>query len=600
MLSVKGTMNWSKPLWDIITCWRRWKSPFDRKKFRAQCNSVRSLISKAKSSCLSNLVTESFTNPRTLWKTLNTILHRNPSNSFPESPDASSLANTFLDFFKDKIKLIAFALNFYHLIPLIRFFFHLPRPQRWSILFQPLSLKPTNSFLLLKVNNVPWIPSQLSFWNSASMNSVQSSQILSISLFLKEFFYRHSNKLLSSLFPKKTSLSTDDLNNFRPISNLIFISKILEKIVASRIQSHLSSNSLSSSFPSAHRIFHSTETTLLKIHNDLIFAMDRGEVISLILLDLSAAFDTVDHSILLTRLQNWFGHDGLSLDWFTSYLSLRSQAVSINDSISAFSTLSSLAQNNSVSNFLIEQTYLSAMISSQSVPLLAILASSLTLTCLSLIKSTLYPNLVIFISETSVEFVIFFLFLQPQLLQIHLSPANLTIAIHFTLVSHKQISTNFNAFKIHWHVSLQILQNINTSHQHSKNYTGFLSNKESITKRVFSHTKHLQINNLHIFTIVFHSRHILSLYDLLIHLFFPYHMSDRHLAKGLSLSSVHDSGIHSPLIPGTRILYQYSVPDSKHTSSKLRPLPRLFPISLDCLPRFWFLLFSFYALSNDT
>ena len=161
-----------------------------------------------------------------------------------------------------------------------------------------------------------------------------------IYLFLKEFFHRHSNKLLSSLFSEKPSLSSDDLNNFRPISNLIFISKILEKVVASRIQSHLSSNSLSSSFQSAYWIFHSTETTLLKIHNDLILAMDRGEVTSLILLDLSAAFDTVDHSILLTRLQNWFDLDGLSLDWFSSYLALRSQAVSINDSISAFSTLS--------------------------------------------------------------------------------------------------------------------------------------------------------------------------------------------------------------------------------------------------------------------
>ena len=103
-----------------------------------------------------------------------------------------------------------------------------------------------------------------------------------------------------------------------------------------------------------------------------------------------------------------------------------------------------------------------------------------------------------------------------------------------------------------------------------------------------------------IFTIVFHFRHTLFLHDLLIHSFYPFHMSDHHLAKGLSLSSVHDFGIHYLPIPEIRILYQLSVPDSKHTSSKLHSLPRLFPISLDCLPGFWFLLFSFYALSNDT
>ena len=95
-----------------------------------------------------------------------------------------------------------------------------------------------------------------------------------------------------------------------------------------------------------------------------------------------------------------------------------------------------------------------------------------------------------------------------------------------------------------------------------------------------------QINNQHIFTIVFHFLHILFLQDLLIHSFFPFHMFDHHLAKGLSLSSVHVSGIHSLLIPETRLLYQYSVPGSKHTSSKLLSLPRLFPISLDCLPGF--------------
>ena len=153
--------------------------------------------------------------------------------------------------------------------------------------------------------------------------------------------------------------------------------------------------------------------------------------------------------------------------------------------------------------------------------------------------------------------------------------------------------------RIHWHASLQTLQNINTSHQHSKNYTGFQSNKESITNSVFSRTKHLQINNLHIFTIVFHFRHILFLQDLLIHSFFPFHMSDHHSAKGLSLSWSTTLEFTTSWYP--KFIFFTNIPfQAQNTPSKLLSLPSLFPISLDCLPGFWFLLFSFYALSNDT
>ena len=319
-------------------CWRRWKSPFDRMKFRAQCNSVRSLISKAKSSFLSNLVTESSDNPRTLWKTLNTILHRNPSNSLPESPDAPSLANTFLDFFKDKIERIR--TKFLPSDSPDPFLFP-PAPPPKLINFIPATLTEIHKLISSSENKQCLLDSIPTFLLKLCFNELGPIITNLVNLSLSEGIFPSSFKqaLVQPLL-KKPSLSTDDLNNFRPISNLNFISKILEKVVASRIQSHLSSNSLSSSFQSAYRIFHSTETTLLKIHNDLILAMDRGEVTSLILLDLSAAFDTVDHSILLTRFQNWFGLDGLSLAWFTSYLSSRSQAVSINDSISAFSSLS--------------------------------------------------------------------------------------------------------------------------------------------------------------------------------------------------------------------------------------------------------------------
>ena len=163
----------------------------------------------------------------------------------------------------------------------------------------------------------------------------------------------------------------------------------------------------------------------------------------------------------------------------------------------------SLVQNNNGSNFLNSQLYLSAMISSQSALLLVILASSSILICHSQIKLTPCLSLVIFISETSVVFVISFLFLQLQRLPIHSSPANLIIVIHSTMAFRKLTWTKYSAYKILWLVSLQIHQNLNTLHQYSKNYIGFQSNNASITNCAFLHIKRFKFSNLPIFTIVF-------------------------------------------------------------------------------------------------
>ena len=84
------------------------------------------------------------------------------------------------------------------------------------------------------------------------------------------------------------------------------MSKILEKAVVSQLMSHLNRHNLFSCFQSAFRPGHSTETALLKVVNDLL-AVDEGKLSILVLFDLSAAFDTIDHDILLNRLQYVFG-----------------------------------------------------------------------------------------------------------------------------------------------------------------------------------------------------------------------------------------------------------------------------------------------------
>ena len=119
------------------------------------------------------------------------------------------------------------------------------------------------------------------------------------STFPQKFKKAHVRPLL-----KKTCLPKNELKNYRLVSNLSFISKILEKIVANKLQAHIKINHLSNPLQSAYRKHHSTESALLKVHNDIIISMDKGEVTALILLDLSATFDTIDHATLTDILSD--------------------------------------------------------------------------------------------------------------------------------------------------------------------------------------------------------------------------------------------------------------------------------------------------------
>src|SRR5688572_21112770 len=133
---------------------------------------------------------------------------------------------------------------------------------------------------------------------------------------------------------KKHSLPKNDLSSYRPISNLNFISKVLERVLYSRLCNHLDSFPSFSPFQSAYRKLYSTETAMTRIHNDLTIAMNRQRVSALVPLDLSAAFDTIDHNILLSRLSSCFGISNTAHSLLASYLFQRSQSVTIENSFS--------------------------------------------------------------------------------------------------------------------------------------------------------------------------------------------------------------------------------------------------------------------------
>nr|XP_058965655.1 uncharacterized protein LOC131792295 [Pocillopora verrucosa] len=157
-------------------------------------------------------------------------------------------------------------------------------------------------------------------------------------------FRRAINLLLSSgvlpkelkialLLPllKKVNADFEQFSNFHPMSNLKFLSKLIEKAVFVQSNNYLGENDLHESLQSACSICQSTETAILIDTIDIMLSLDKGENVFLAFLDLSAAFDIVSHTLLLARLQKSFGIRGTVLRWFNPYLPDRTQFVNINE-----------------------------------------------------------------------------------------------------------------------------------------------------------------------------------------------------------------------------------------------------------------------------
>ena len=117
--------------------------------------------------------------------------------------------------------------------------------------------------------------------------------------------------------------------NYRPVSNLPAISKLIKKAAIKQIEDHSDSNNTTPTHQSAYKINHSCETALLFLHNEILSSFEKQEITNLCVIDLSAAFNTVDHGIMISTMENTFGLLGNTLSWLSSYLVPRSFNISI-------------------------------------------------------------------------------------------------------------------------------------------------------------------------------------------------------------------------------------------------------------------------------
>ena len=288
----------------------------NQRDFHTQKDAVTRLVLKAKTDYLSSKAAESQTRKQ-LFSVTNSLLGKSNVSPHPTSIPAVQLPHSFCEFFTEKIKQIRQNLDKTpspH-IPTV-----VPDIATPLVQFSPVSVKEVHNILkkiAQKTCKLDPLPTSL-LCNNIDLLLPALTNIIN-----RSFLSREGP---SEFKPAVVRPLPNQMKNYRPVSNLPFISKILEKVVLMQLTNHLTSNHLTHKFQSAYRADHSTETAFLRIVNDILTASYASQVSNLTPLDLSTASDTIDHSILLCRLEQHLNVSGLALSLFKSCLLYTSDA----------------------------------------------------------------------------------------------------------------------------------------------------------------------------------------------------------------------------------------------------------------------------------
>jgi hypothetical protein len=304
--------------------WRKSKGDHDLLvKYKNLCASCTDLALIKKKAHFKKVIDRADGNPKTLYQIVNQELDRKQSSKLPDyTEDISVLASDFNSFFVDKIDKIREEMQEDVSPALCE-----TTQNSFMYDFEPATLEEIEEIIKetgIKCSPADLLP-QLLFKDNIDSLLPVIVQLVNLSLASGNV----DGIKLADIVPllKDSGLDPNVLKHFRPVSNLTFIGKLIERVVLKRLNDHLSKNNLHCPEQSAYKKNNSTETLLIRIWNDLLIATDERKATVVMLLDLSAAFDTVDHGLLLKILKKEIGLRGTAYRWFESFLTGRSQRI---------------------------------------------------------------------------------------------------------------------------------------------------------------------------------------------------------------------------------------------------------------------------------
>ena len=309
--------------------WRRTKLQTHRDTYLELRSAFNKALRSARKDHFSNLITTNQNNPKVLFSIINSLL--NPDSKTANEMSSPTKCEEFAAYFRDKISDIRVEIT--RTKP-ANSGLKIPYPALNATMnqFAPVNMETLSKAVSkLSPSTCALDPIPTKFFKSV-FDSVSTDILSIINSSLKSGIFPAALKVaMVKPILKKPNSDADVISNYRPISNLPFLSKLMERIVYDQLNAFLVSNDITDIFQSGFRSNHSTETALLKVINDLRINADSNKMSVLTLLDLSAAFDTIDHDILIDRLEKWVGLSGPVLNWIRTYLTDREYYVSVGE-----------------------------------------------------------------------------------------------------------------------------------------------------------------------------------------------------------------------------------------------------------------------------